>query len=227
MDFWCGMLVGMFSRSSDKGGEDLHASLGPAFVSASGQFLIPVKFSFLLLSFTSWDTHVSLLAFKHSCWHQNLTNAGKKSHLGPIVLRLKDQIWQIHAQIWNLGELIALTCTCSIPAVPWWENHFPDELPGASLPVPGCLCDLFLVPCVPRECLILLDRWLHDLQSPQNLPDDFCLQQPLPCLFLGPDYYCLAFFCQHWASCIHPGTKSAHSLRSCWLCAVLFFWFNC
>lgn len=93
-------------------------------------------------------------------------NVGKKSHLGSIVLKLRDQIWQICARICNLGELIALTRTCLVPAVPFCENHFPDELPAASLPVPGCLCVIYTpFPVCPQS-------------APSSWPDGWIICSP-------------------------------------------------
>lgn len=182
----------MFSRSSDK-----RWGRSPCRIRPNLCVSIRSLFNFYEILLSAPVLHLLrctnfIVRFKHSCCHQNLINVGKKSHLGSFVLKLRGQIWQICAWIWNPGEWIALTHTCFIPAVPSCGNHFPEELPVASLPVPGCVCVIYSSFPVCPECLILLDRWLDDLQSPQDLPDDFCFQQPLPCLFLVPDY-CLAF----------------------------------
>lgn len=87
---------------------------------------------------------------------------------------------------------------------------------SARLPV----CDLYPVPRVPRECPILLDRWLDYLQSPQGLPDGFCLQHPLPGSFLGLDY-CLAFV-SAGPSASTQKPKSAQPLVALWC-----FYFLC
>lgn len=125
-----------------------------------------------------------MFAFKHPCWHQNPINVGRKSHLGSIVPNL---CRDLKSGGINSSDLHLLhSCSALV-----WEafSRWASSSISASARLPVWF---ILAPCVPRESLLLLDRWLDDLQSPADLPDDFCLQQPLPCLFLVPDY-CLAF----------------------------------
>lgn len=146
-------------------------------------------------------------------------NVGKKSHLGSIVLKLRDQIWQICARICNLGELIALTRTCLVPAVPFCENHFPDELPAASLPVPGCLCVIYTpFPVCPES-------------APSSWTDGWIICSPHK---VSPMVSAFSIHChvRFWAWIIAlllsalgllPPPRNPNLLNRWWLCGVFIF----